>query len=232
MEFNVNVFKEPKGFIRVLQFVLSICGFATTTNFQGSFGFTVKCNNASLPDVKVTKDFSYPFRLDHEQAEIAACGANYVFPFFGDYASDSQFYVVSGVLAMLYSIGSLVFYCTNENTYKTDKRIPLVDFFITTAIAVFWLSGSAAWASGLTSLKYTSNPANIINYITSDICKNNLCTSYFTGNFADLNISIIFGFLNFFLWTSNLWFIYKETTWFLENGPGAGTDSGLPPPGP
>ena len=125
--------------------MLSICGFATTTNFQGSFGFTVKCNNASLPDVKVTKDFSYPFRyestfiivcyvftnvfvhrLDHEQAEIAACGANYVFPFFGDYASDSQFYVVSGVLAMLYSIGSLVFYCTNENTYKTDKRIPLV----------------------------------------------------------------------------------------------------------
>jgi len=89
---------------------------------------------------------------------------------------------------------------------------------------------SAAWASGLNSLKYTTDPVNIVQYL--DICKVNHCVSYFAANFADLNISIIIGFLNFFLWTVNLWFLYKETSWFLENGPSAGTDSGLPPPGP
>ena len=26
------------------------------------------------------------------------------------------------------------------------------------------------------------------------------------------------GFLNFFLWTSDLWFLYKETVWFQNRG--------------
>ena len=29
-----------------------------------------------------------------------------------------------------------------------------------------------------------------------------------------LNIFQLLGFLNFFLWASNLWFVYKETHWF------------------
>lgn len=230
MDFKIDVVKEPRGFIRVLQFVLSICGFATTTNFQSTFGFTVRCNNVTLPDVNVSKDFSYPFRLDHAQADVRACGNDYSFPYYGDYSSDSQFFVMSGVLAMLYSIGSLIFYCLSNETYKADRRIPLVDFLITTIMAVFWLSGSAAWATGLTSLKYATDPTNFIKFI--DICKSNRCIAYFTGNFADLNISIIFGFLNFFLWTTNLWFLYKETSWFLGNNPAAEADSGLPPTGP
>ena len=26
--------------------------------------------------------------------------------------------------------------------------------------------------------------------------------------------AVLLGFLNFFLWTSNLWYLYKETAWF------------------
>merc|ERR1712008_203523 len=44
------------------------------------------------------------------------------------------------------------------------------------------------------------------------------CTVDFTGNFNKANISIIVGFLNFFLWASNLWFLYKETSWFSGSG--------------
>jgi len=226
----INVLKEPRGFIRVLQFVFAIVGFATTTNFGGSFGFTVRCDNSSSQDVAVSKGISYPFRLDHEKIEVDACGKNFAVSFFGDYSSDSQFFVTSGVLAMLYSVGAIAVYSVLDNLYKADRRFPLVDFWVTTAVAVFWLSASAAWASGLNSLKYTTDPVNIVQYL--DICKVNHCVSYFAANFADLNISIIIGFLNFFLWTVNLWFLYKETSWFLENGPSAGTDSGLPPPGP
>jgi len=229
---TINVLKEPRGFIRVLQFVFAIVGFATTTNFSGSFGFTVQClnSNTTLPETRVLKAINYPFRLDHEKVDVTACETQYVFPFFGDYSSDSQFYVASGVLAMLYSLGALTFYSVMDTIYKADRRFPLVDFWITTVVAVFWLSASAAWASGLNGLKYTSDPANIAKFL--EICKAHNCVSYFAPNFADLNISIIIGFLNFFLWTVNLWFLYKETSWFLENGPSAGTDSGLPPPGP
>lgn len=226
----INVLKEPRGFIRVLQFVFAIVGFATTTSFSGSFGFTVKCANSTLEAASVSKDISYPFRLDHEKLEMKACGNDYLLRFIGDYSSDSQFFVTSGVLAMLYSLGVLAFYSLMDTLYKADKRIPLMDFWITTGGAVFWLSASAAWASGLNSLKYAADPANIAPL--QDICKINECESYFAANFADLNISIIIGFLNFFLWTVNLWFLYKETSWFLANSPSAGTDSGLPPPGP
>lgn len=31
----------------------------------------------------------------------------------------------------------------------------------------------------------------------------------------------ILGFLNFFLWASDLWFIYKETEWFQAKQPAA-----------
>jgi len=42
--------------------VFAIVGFATTTNFGGSFGFTVRCDNSSSQDVAVSKGISYPFR--------------------------------------------------------------------------------------------------------------------------------------------------------------------------
>ena len=33
---------------------------------------------------------------------------------------------------------------------------------------------------------------------------------------------MLLGFLNFFLWTGNLWYLYKETAWF-RGGMGAST---------
>ena len=34
------------------------------------------------------------------------------------------------------------------------------------------------------------------------------------SQFTEGNISVLLGFLNCFLWTTNLWFLYKETKWF------------------
>ena len=38
----------------------------------------------------------------------------------------------------------------------------------------------------------------------------------------------IFGFLNFFLWTVNLWFLYKETSWFQQDAAAAGAGGQSP----
>ena len=57
--------------------------------------------------------------------------------------------------------------------------------------AVLWLSGSAAWASGLNSLKYLSDPTNMFKQFTVCDGREFNCVSTFAGNFAGLNISVV-----------------------------------------
>jgi len=214
-QLKLDVLKEPRGFIRVLQFVFAICAFATTTNFGSNFSFTVTCKNGTETQ-KFSQAIAYPFRFDHiDVQEVTVCGKKYNLNYFGDYSSDAEFFVASGVLAMLYAMASLAFYCFMDVQYQENKTFPMVDFLVSMIIAVFWLSGSAAWASGLSSVKFVCDPNTFFQYLP--MCVDNSCVADFAGNFAGLNISIIFGFLNFFLWAVNLWFLYKETSWFLDH---------------
>lgn len=80
---------------------------------------------------------------------------------------------------------------------------------MTTVLAIFWLSGSAAWANGASGLKTVTDSGAIYK-----ACGNRMPVS--TTSFSRLNISLLFGFLNFFLWASDLWFLYKETYWFKD----------------
>ena len=41
-----------------------------------------------------------------------------------------------------------------------------------------------------------------------------LVLSVVAGTYANVTVSVIFGFLNFFLWASCIWFVYKETRFF------------------
>lgn len=82
----------------------------------------------------------------------------------------------------------------------------MADFMVTTAVAVLWLSASAAWANGTSALKYVTNIERV-----TEICSH--CVVYNSG-FNGAHTSITLGFLNFFLWASDLWFVYKETLWF------------------
>jgi hypothetical protein len=65
-------------------------------------------------------------RFDHIIVEEKACGNSYTFSYFGDYSSDAEFFVAAGVLAMLYSLASLGFYCFFGGNYQTNKTFPLV----------------------------------------------------------------------------------------------------------
>ena len=68
-------------------------------------------------------------RFDHIEAKGEVCGNSYEFNYFGDYSSDAEFFVAAGVLAMLYSLGSLGFYCFFGGNYQTNKTFPLVVIF-------------------------------------------------------------------------------------------------------
>ncbi|KHJ45277.1 hypothetical protein D918_04583 [Trichuris suis] len=101
------------------------------------------------------------------------------------------------------------------------------DFLITAILALFWFIASCAWAAGVNSLKSITEPVNVGARIieNSVICllKDHICKFEHDYNFASLNVSLIAGFTCFFLFASNLWFIWKETEWFKSRHPPAST---------
>jgi hypothetical protein len=146
----------------------------------------------------------------------------------GDFQSDAQFFVFTGVIAWLGATVCLVIYVFFSQKYLDDeKKAPMIDFCFTVIVAVFWLSASAAWANGVLGLKSASDETWLTESGFSP-CQKNDKGYIFTGikecsqkadqkgSFGGANASVLLGFLNFFLWASNLWFIYKETKWFAN----------------
>lgn len=226
MALNLSAFQEPRGVMRVLQFVFAICAFATTSGYSNTL--TVLFCGKQLNE-EFTYD--YPFRLALISKELACQGDNTTgavaatakFSLFGDFSSDSQFFVATGVLSFLYCIGICVIYAMYDNLYQSNPHVPMADFILTVLLAVFWLSGSAAWSNGIAGLKSVTDPLMLLS---TEACKILQCDHVYSGSFSTLNVSAILGFLNFFLWASDLWFLYKETPWFKNANPAAPSSPG------
>lgn len=106
-----------------------------------------------------------------------------MFEMSADVSSDAQFFVATGVLSFLYCLFIIVVYAFIDDFYKSKSEIPLADFMLTTILAIFWLSGSAAWSNGTSALKTVTN-ANSLH----EVCPS--CT-VFTSSFSRLNISLV-----------------------------------------
>jgi len=229
---NTRVFKEPRGFMRCVQWFFAIVAFACCCDFSTYVEYTVECNKEPTTVQHVKHEFSYPFQLDHVPPETVNCSTtskSMQLP--GDFSSDAQFFVFTGVLSFLATMGILVVYVFfSEMYFSESKMAPMIDFGFTVIVAIFWLSASSAWANGVINMKYAADPNTWLfkdthdsmcalspenTYINTAVKK---CDVIFSGNFKKANVSIIVGFLNFFLWASNLWFLYKETSWFSGSG--------------
>lgn len=224
---NTDVLKEPRGFMRILQCFFAMVAFATCANYSVTTSWQIICKNNTTvtPPALQQNTFNYPFRLDHIQPVDATCDGTKPHTITlrqpGDFKSDAEFFVFTGVVAFLGSMASIVVYVFFSGLYLDDqKKFPFYDFCFTVIVAVFWLSASAAWANGVSNLKYVANPDNWL--LERPICKEptidewgvERCDINDRGHFGGANASVVFGFLNFFLWASNLWFVYKETHWF------------------
>ena len=53
--------------------------------------------------------------------------------------------------------------------HDVNKRNPKIDFIVTAVLAMFWLAGAAAWANGLTGLRWAVNTENWLHI--SSICR-------------------------------------------------------------
>jgi len=228
---NTEVLKEPRGFMRILQCFFAMVAFATCANYTATNGYKVQCTSGKT--VSQNNTFYYPFRLDHDAKPLTIdCNADGSKQFKtdgivrqpGDFKSDAEFFVFTGVVAFLGSMASIVVYVFFSGLYSDDqKKFPLYDFCFTVVIAVFWLSASAAWANGVSNLKFVVDPDNwLVQPTGMRFCQDatkadygvQSCEALDRGRFGGANGSVLLGFLNFFLWASNLWFVYKETHWF------------------
>lgn len=221
MDLNLRVLIEPRGFIRIIQLVMTIFAFATTAGFETVATIGIKC-------IEYEKDiqykFGYPFKMGKSELRVPEkCGniseinfKAYTFPF--DFSSNAEFFVATGVLTLMFTIGVIFLYVFMHRLYTTNPMAAVVDLMATGVLSIFWFAGSCAWAQGVTDIKYYTNPTNLFNDI--DICAEpKICHTVSPGNFASLNVSLIFGFANCMLWISSLWFVYKETSFHQQIQP-------------
>lgn len=163
--------------------IFAICAFATTTNFE--LKVSVSCpgpaSNRSMSAV-----IDYPFSFYHKICPGATPGTDSALYVSGDLSSDSQFFVATGVLSMLYCLFIIAVYGFIDNMYKSKQEFPMADFILTTILAIFWLSGSAAWSNGTSALKGMTDID--LKGSCGDDFKNCL---FDRTSFSSLNISLV-----------------------------------------
>lgn len=158
---------------------------------------------------------SYPFALEDVGFSGLVCNTTQSVNLLQGSQSPSQFYVFVGVIVFLYCLAALVLYIFCDEYYRKHNACTIADFIISGVIVLLWLIGSSAWAQGVTDLKYYTNlkECGFFNYVKDCHVDGNSCEQTAQPNFASLNVSIIFGFLNMLVWAGNMWFLYKETPW-------------------
>ncbi|XP_070557520.1 synaptophysin-like [Ptychodera flava] len=217
--YSLRVLKEPRGFIKFIEFVLAIFAFATTAGHCDWFSFTISCN----PDFPAQKvKYCYPFNMNQVAINVPMCttvSTQSMTPLPAgtvtlkvDPSSSAEYFVAVGVLAFLYCLAALVWYVFFEKNHRDKDMVPIIDFLVTCAFVLLWLTASSAWAKGVTDVKHATNFDNIKEDLIE--CQHYDCNLEKNPSYATLNVSIVFGFLNMFVWGGNVWFVYKETGWF------------------
>ena len=62
MEFNVEALKEPRGLLRLMQWLFALVAFATCCDFTVTFGFKINCIDKELPGQEIKTIASYPYQ--------------------------------------------------------------------------------------------------------------------------------------------------------------------------
>ncbi|XP_072311009.1 synaptophysin-like protein 1 [Eucyclogobius newberryi] len=223
---NLSPLKEPLGFVKVVEWLTAIFAFGSVGGFSGSNIITLLCGDGR--NETLSADFHYPFRLSQiplVPSNTSICNRSVSATYLvGDSASASEFFVGTGIVCFLYSMAALLVYLGYMHVYKDSDFGPIFDFLLTAVLVFLWLVCSSAWAKGLQNVKDATNSKGIGD--TLALCRGNNVTCSVTefANLRSLNFSVVFGYLNMFVWAGNAWFVYKETRWhsqrFSQPGPG------------
>ncbi|KAM4615371.1 synaptophysin-like protein 1 [Polymixia lowei] len=224
---NLSPLKEPLGFVKLVEWLTAIFAFGSCGGFSGRNIISLFCGDGRNETLNAT--FHYPFRLNQVPfVEGNSTFCNYTFTtthLVGDSASSAEFFVGVAIVCFLYSMVALLVYLGYMHVYKDSDFGPIFDFAVTATLAFLWLVCSSAWAKGLQNVKDATDTVGITT--TLALCRepNITCAVTEFANMRSLNISVVFGYLNMFVWAGNAWFVYKETRWHSQKysaQPGSG----------
>lgn len=240
---NMNtrvVFKEPRGMIRWLQLFFAIIAFSTVADFYTTIGIDITCPpaapttstttttqppNSTVSSTTVTPNLqqaqiihpklviSYPFDFSQQKVENTCPGHNYTYTHVSSLNGSPQFFVMTGVLALIYASSSLVIYLCFSSTYDSVPIWPVADLIVAAILCLFWFIASSSFSSGVSLLKSTVIYENVEQVLCPAPFKGagGVCVSADLPSWKSLNVGLVSGFTSFFLWGAGLWFVYKET---------------------
>ncbi|XP_034528903.1 synaptophysin-like protein 1 [Notolabrus celidotus] len=224
---NFSPLKEPLGFIKLVEWLTAVFAFGSCGGFSGKNILSVLCGDGR--NETLNANFHYPFRLSQVpliDGNTTVCNHSVTLTHMvGDSASSAEFFVGVAIICFLQSMVALLVYLGYMHIYKNSEFGPILDFVVTAILVFLWLVSSSAWAKGLQNVKYATDTEGLS--ATLDLCKDGGITCEVTeyANLRTLNISVVFGFLNMFVWAINAWFVYKETRWHSQkfsSAPGPG----------
>ncbi|XP_048966983.1 synaptophysin-like protein 2 [Canis lupus dingo] len=231
MEICWRSFVQVQPFPPTRTLLFAIFAFGSCGSYSGETGATVRCNNEAKDVSSIIVLFGYPFRLNRVQYEMPLCdddSTSKIMHLMGDFSAPAEFFVTLGIFSFFYTMAALVLYLRFHNLYTENRRFPLVDFCVTVSFTFFWLVAAAAWGKGLTDIKGATRPSSLTAAMSVCHGEEAVCSAGATPSMGLANISVLFGFINFFLWAGNCWFVFKETPWHGQ-GQGQGQDQGQGP---
>lgn len=170
----------------------------------------------ALPEtVQFKTTIKYPFKLEKFTASGKDCNnSDVTMTIEGNYSSPASFYVFVGVSAFIYTMMAVALYTYFKEHYEMEW-VPVVDLGIHFAFTIMWFAGSIAWAVAITSIK-NEVKLNSLMAANPSICPDDVNCTLDGIKWQLLDFSVVFGFVNFLLYLGNLWFIFKETTFFAK----------------
>lgn len=211
---NINVLKEPRGFIRILQVLFAIISWSTTATFSTTTLLQVDCpDGANFPiDYKISYPFdltkvvvSAPFNCTDDTNLV-----DDIFPI--DFSSTAMLYTLISALSLFYAIGCIVYYALFSIKYQNDPLVPMVDFCITFLFTILWTLIACTWLLNVTDLKHYTHPNYFKDFLNICSDPDSHCQPSSPGKWSSLTASIICGFTCVVLWLGSSWFVFKETT--------------------
>ena len=114
---DAQALKEPRGFIRCLEWIFALAAFTTCVNFSTNCGYTITCMASPSEAIQIVHPIQYPFKLDELKTRIIK-PQNVSLCFDvkkaenqpGDFQSNAEFFVFTGVITWLGSTAWLIVY--------------------------------------------------------------------------------------------------------------------------
>jgi len=228
-----RVLNEPRGFVRLIQWLMAIVAFALCADYESSFKFTYECGGEKHEQ---TINISYPYAMDKANPDFVIPESTSVCDpvskaLSGDVSPSAQWFVFVGVLSFLYCMLTLVYYVFLESDMMDGDRPPTlntVDLVLTVLLTFFWLcaASSLAWAKSQL-IQFTVQENFVLESGLQKFCSEATVCHTTSPGFTKLTSSVAFGFLNLFLWGAGSWFVWKEAPFFSRIDPPTAATPGV-----